>query len=127
MAERKPGSCVSSSDMQTRDNIYKVCAALDYDYELTQEMLEKLFYSRAFNLKSINKLAFLFFAQRDYEDGVIGCRWYDAGQKTVERVLGYDQAEVIEKTIADSSLILDQTALMDEDDFITFLAPNPSI
>lgn len=116
---------VSSSDIQTRENIYKICASLDYDYALTQEMFEKVFFSRAFNPKNVRELAFSFFAVRDYERGVTGCRWYREGQRIIEQVLGAEIGEAVGKTITDSSLILDQTAMMDEEAFITFLTSNP--
>ena len=42
--ERDPS--VSSSDQQTRENIYKLCAALNYDYEQTIELFGKVYFEK---------------------------------------------------------------------------------
>ena len=117
---------VSSSDIQTRNNIYKLCAALDYDYELTTELFEKVFFTRAFNPKDLKELAFRFFALRDYNNGIEGCNWFQAGESTCKAVEEMNSPTMSERSIANSSLIIDKTAAMNEAEFLSFLASNPA-
>ena len=118
---------VSSSDANTRENIYKLCAALDYDYEMAYELFEKVFFTRPFNPKSITELAYFYFARRDYENFVGGCRWYQKG-RSVADALFLDSREPTGEAapITDSRLIVDRTQIMDEAEFIRFLSANPS-
>ena len=115
---------VSSSDCQTRENIYRLCAALDLDMELTEELFEKVFFTRAFDLKILKEFAFFFFARKDYNDGVEGCRWYAAGEKVWEDVgktvmSGDTDAE---PPIRNTILLADRTAVMNELEFLSFLS-----
>ena len=115
---------VSSSDSQTRENIYRLCAALDLDMDLTEELFEKVFFTRAFDLKVMKEFAFFFFARKDYGNGVEGCRWYAAGEKAWEDVgktvlLGKDKAE---PAIRNTVLLADRTAVMNDREFLNFLS-----
>ncbi len=119
--ERDPS--VSSSDSQTRENIYRLCAALDLDMDLTEELFEKVFFTRAFDLKDLKELAFFYFARRDCADGVEGCRWYDAGAEVWENVgksilPGKNEAE---PAIRNTVVLADRTALLNEQEFLQFL------
>ena len=120
--ERDPS--VSSSDQQTRENIYKLCAALNYDYEQTIELFGKVFFTRAFNPKNRKELAFRFFAQRDYENGIEGSSWFQKGERVISTLPPEDFSEQEHKAITKSELILDKTALMEEEEFAGFLASN---
>ena len=115
---------VSSSDSQTRENIYRLCAALNLDMELTEELFEKVFFSRAFDLKVMKEFAFFFFARRDLKAGIEGCRWYAAGEyvwesaeKTVHPA-GSDAEPPIKNTV----LLADRTETMNEKEFLAFLS-----
>ena len=118
---------VSSSDSQTRDNIYRLCAALDLDLELTQELFEKVFFTRAFNLKVLKELAFYFFARRDLLAGTEGCRWYATGLKVWEEVENTVLPSDYEaqQPIRDTVLLEDRTAVMNESEFLQFLSTHP--
>ena len=115
---------VSSSDAQTRENIYKLCAALDLDQELAEELFEKVFFSRAFDLKVLKELAFFFFARRDYQEGVEGCRWYQTGEATWNAVRSSVEpdADGEEETVRNTVLLADQTAVMNEVEFLHYLS-----
>ena len=117
---------VSSSDAQTRNNIYKLCAALDYDYELTTELFEKVFFTRAFNPKDLKELAFRFFALRDYNNGTEGCSWFQAGENACRAVEEMNSPALPQRSITNSSLIIDKTSAMNEAEFLAFLASNPA-
>ncbi len=115
---------VTSSDTQTRENIYRLCAALDLDLELTEELFEKVFFSRAFDLKVLKEFAFFFFARRDYRDGVEGCRWYATGEQVwqdVGRAVLTEDAEP-EQAIQNTVLLADRTAVMNDREFLRFLS-----
>ncbi len=115
---------VSSSDSQTRENIYRLCAALDLDMELTEELFEKVFFSRAFDLKVMKEFAFFFFARKDYESGIEGCRWYAAGERVWEDVgktVLSGEAEA-EPAIKNTVLLADRTAVMNDREFLRFLS-----
>ena len=118
---------VSSSDANTRENIYRLCAALDYDYEMAYELFEKVFFTRPFNPKSTAELAYFYFAKRDYENFVGGCRWYHRGRSVADALFpdGGEPAGAA-APITDSRLIVDRTQIMDEEEFIGFLAANPA-
>ena len=115
---------VSSSDCQTRENIYRLCAALDLDMELTEELFEKVFFTRAFDLKDLKEFAFFFFARKDYNEGVEGCRWYSAGEKGWENVgktvMLWDADA--EPPIRNTVLLADRTKVMNELEFLSFLS-----
>ena len=115
---------VSSSDTQTRENIYRLCAALDLDMELTEELFEKVFFSRAFDLKVLREFAFFFFARRDYQSGVEGCRWYATGEQVWEDVgkaILPEETEP-EQPIQNTVLLADRTAVMNDREFLSFLS-----
>ena len=115
---------VSSSDTQTRENIYRLCAALDLDMELTEELFEKVFFSRAFDLKVLREFAFFFFARRDYQSGVEGCRWYATGEQVWEDVgkaILPEETEP-EQPIQNTVLLADRTAVMNDREFLRFLS-----
>ena len=116
---------VSSSDQQTRENIYKLSAALNYDYEQTIELFGKVFFTRAYNPKNKKELAFRFFAQRDYENQIEGSSWYRKGEQIISELLPESVIQQNSSVISDSQYILDKTALMDEVEFIRFLSGNP--
>ena len=115
---------VSSSDSQTRENIYRLCAALDLDMELTEELFEKVFFARAFDLKVLKEFAFFFFARRDYNNGVEGCQWYAAGEKIWEDVgkTALSGDADAEPPIRNTVLLADRTAVMNELEFLGFLS-----
>ena len=117
---------VSSSDLQTRENIYRLCAALDLDMELTEELFEKVFFSRAFDLKVLKEFAFFYFARKDSLAGEPGCRWYATGEKVWQDVASRLQPEGDgEAPIRDTVLLADRTAVMDEAEFLRFLSSHP--
>lgn len=117
---------VSSSDEQTRENIYRLCAAFDLDMELTEELFEKVFFARAFDLKAMKEFAFFFFARRDYKDGVEGCRWYKTGEKVWEDVSGMvlQDESAAEQPVRNTVLLADWTEAMNEVEFLRFLSTN---
>ena len=115
---------VSSSDTQTRENVYRLCAALDLDMELTEELFEKVFFTRAFDLKVLKEFAFFFFARKDYRDGVEGCQWYATGEqvwKDVGKAVLPEETEP-EQAIQNTVLLADQTAVMNDREFLHFLS-----
>lgn len=118
---------VSSSDEQTRENIYRLCAAFDLDMELTEELFEKAFFTRAFDLKAMKEFAFFFFARKDYKDGVEGCRWYKTGEKVWQNVSAMIlPAEAgAEQPVRNTVLLADRTEAMNEAEFLTFLSTHP--
>ncbi|MCR5136351.1 MAG: hypothetical protein K6C12_04565 [Oscillospiraceae bacterium] len=118
---------VSSSDSQTRDNIYRLCAALDLDMELTEELFEKVFFSRAFHLKSLKELSFFYFARKDSFAGVEGCRWYTTGLRVWEDVekTAPPSASSVHQPIRDTVLLEDRTAAMNDTEFLHFLSSHP--
>ncbi len=118
---------VSSSDSQTRENIYRLCAALDLDMELTEELFEKVFFTRAFDLKVLKEFSFFFFARKDYNAGVEGCRWYAAGEKAWEAVgeTVLSGISAAEPPIQNTVLLADRTEAMDEEEFLAFLTGHP--
>lgn len=116
---------VSSSDQQTRENIYKLCAVLDYDYYQTTEMFSKVFFTRAFNPKNKKELALRFYAQRDYKAGVEGSSWYRKGEKAINSLIQSDSITYFEQLVTDTGLIIEETELMDEAEFLDFLVSNP--
>ncbi len=117
---------VSSSDRQTRENIYKLCAVLDYDFELTQEAFEKVFFTRAFNPKDRKELAFRYYARKDFPAGTQGGSWYKKGEAAAEEAGKLSVTVMNPRAIKDSVQIMDLTELMDEKEFIYFLASNPA-
>ena len=118
---------VSSSDEQTRENIYRLCAAFDLDMELTEELFEKVFFTRAFDLKAMKEFAFFFFARKDFKDGVEGCRWYQTGEKVWEDVSGMTRADTsdAEQPVRNTVLLADRTEAMNEVEFLRFLSSHP--
>ena len=118
---------VSSSDEQTRENIYRLCAAFDLDMELTEELFEKVFFTRAFDLKAMKEFAFFFFARKDYKDGIEGCRWYQTGEKVWEDVSGMTRADTsdAEQPVRNTVLLADRTEAMNEAEFLRFLSSHP--
>ncbi len=118
---------VSSSDEQTRENIYRLCAAFDLDMELTEELFEKVFFNRAFDLKAMKEFAFFFFARRDYKNGVEGCQWYKTGEKVwedVSRMVLPEEAGA-ELPVRNTVLLADRTEDMNEVEFLRFLSTHP--
>lgn len=118
---------VSSSDEQTRENIYRLCAAFDLDMELAEELFEKVFFTRAFDLKAMKEFAFFFFARKDSKDGVEGCRWYRTGEKVWEDVSGMTRAGAsdAEQPVKNTVLLADQTEAMNEVEFLRYLSSHP--
>ena len=118
---------VSSSDEQTRENIYRLCAAFDLDMELTEELFEKVFFTRAFDLKALKEFAFFYFARKDYKEGIAGCRWYKTGEKVwedVSRMVQPDESAA-EQPVRNTVLLADRTEAMNEVEFLRFLSTHP--
>ncbi len=109
---------VSGSDQKTRENIYRVCAALDFDMELTQELFEKVFFTRAYFPKDLQELAWYYFARRDYELGEPGAGWYAKGLRVTELL----QPDTEEKPITETSMILRNAEVLEEAEFVRFLS-----
>ncbi len=120
--ERDPS--VSSSDQQTRENIYKLCAALNYDWEQTVELFGKVFFTRAFNPKNRKELAYRFFAQRNYKNQIEGSSWYQKGERVIATLLPEDGVQPTKHPITESQYIIDITESMDEVEFTKFLSEN---
>ena len=117
---------VSSSDANTRENIYRLCAALDLDLELTEELFEKVFFSCAFTTKNLKELCFLYHAQADARDGAEGCRWYGKGEALWQAVLSAQTPDGGRTPPLQSHLILECADTMDEAEFRSFLLQNGS-
>ena len=113
---------VSSSDQSTRENIYRLCACLDYDYEQTVDLFEKVFFTRAFNPKNQRELAFRFFALQDYNNGTEGCAWYRAAEQALGSIPDSADSSEGVHSIKDSTYILNETSVMKQMDFIQFLS-----
>ena len=111
---------VSSSDQATRENIYRLSAALDFDLELTVELFEKVFFSRAFFPKDLQELTWFYFARRDYVQNISGAAWYQEGLQMFNR-LRTSPETVQEAPITETTLLLSQAELLSELEFLHFL------
>ena len=112
---------VSSSDSQTRENIYRLCAALDFDLELSAELFEKVFFSRAFNPKNLQELCYFFHAKKDFESGLADGSWYRKGKELFLLVSGTPGNED-SALITDTSFLVNRTEYLSEQEFIRFVA-----
>lgn len=115
---------VSSSDSQTRENIYRLCAALDLDYELSMELFEKVFFSGAFFTGNLRELCFLYHASRDFRAGVEGCRWYEEGDMLWKKVSAAADEAPKAGDAPDSRMILACADALDEEAFCVWLLAN---
>lgn len=71
---------ITGGEAQTRANIYKLCAALDFDFELSCELFEKVFFTRPFNPKNLRELVYLYFSSADSENGIYDGSWYEKAE-----------------------------------------------
>ena len=113
---------VTSSDTQTRENIYRLCAALDFDLELSMELFEKVFFSRAFNPKSLKEFCFFFQARKEYDEGTEGSpSWYEKGQQLYALVSG-SQDSGTSPPITETSILVSRAEYLSEQEFIHFVS-----
>lgn len=104
---------VNPSNRSTRENLYKLCAILGFDYQDTVDFFRRTAFARPFNLKQYQELIWFFFAANLQQND-----WYAAGlslSKQIEADSSALKPQKQQKIIGDTDQISqDISALHDE-------------
>lgn len=120
--ERDPS--ITGGEDKTRENIYRLAAALDFDFELTCELFDKVFFARAFNPKNLQEISWFYFAKKEWNKGAYGSGWYEKGLRAAEIVAASDSESPETKPITETSLIMNAAEALEEEEFLAFLKEN---